>query len=112
VGSLILQKETDMAEQDLDTSASSVPDLLVKLHDNIDSINQCIQGLSDTSSHSAELDRLSSEREAKIAELRAAHEEAVKALSSQRELEEQELAARRKKEQEELEETRRRELRS
>jgi hypothetical protein len=56
-----------------------------------------VHGPSDSSSHTAELDRLSLEREAKIAELYAVHTEAVKALSSQRELKEKELAERRRK---------------
>jgi hypothetical protein len=67
--------------------STAVADLVFKLHSNIDSIDQCIQSLSDAASHDAELERLSTERETKIAELQTAHENALKELASQRERE-------------------------
>ncbi|KAE9371006.1 hypothetical protein N431DRAFT_491472 [Stipitochalara longipes BDJ] len=89
--------------------STAVADLVVKLHSNIDSIHQCIQSLSDTSSHDAELERLATERETKIAELRQEHEDALKELALQREDEARELAEQRRKEEEELEAQRQRE---
>ena len=84
-----------------------VADLVVKLHSNIDSIDQCIQSLSDAASHDAELERLSTERETKIAELQTAHKNALKELAShterERERESQKLMEQRKREEEELE---------
>ena len=86
-----------------------VADLVVKLHSNIDSIDQCIQSLSEAASHDAELERLSTERETKIAELQTAHKNALKELAShththtERERESQKLMEQRKREEEELE---------
>jgi len=89
--------------------STAVADLVVKLHSNIDDIHACIQSLSDTASHDAELERLSTERETKIAELRQAHEDALKELQIQRENEARELQEQRRREEEELEAERKRE---
>ncbi|CZR67830.1 uncharacterized protein PAC_17729 [Phialocephala subalpina] len=91
----------------MENPSSKVADLVTLLHTNIDSIHACINSLSDTTSHDAELERLEQEREEKIAALRQQHDEAVKALADQRQKEAEELEAKRKQEQADLEEQRR-----
>jgi cell division protein FtsB len=53
---------------------ADVADLVVQMHSNIDSIHQCVQTLSDTASHDAEMEKLEQERESRIAEIQSKHE--------------------------------------
>ncbi|KAH7309262.1 hypothetical protein BKA65DRAFT_576001 [Rhexocercosporidium sp. MPI-PUGE-AT-0058] len=91
------------------TSHEVVKTLVTALHTNIDSIHATLQSLSSHPTHEAELQRLASEREAKIFDLRTAHAQALQVLANQRLKEQDELEAQRNKEAEELEEQRKKE---
>ncbi|KAH7417769.1 hypothetical protein BKA64DRAFT_700316 [Cadophora sp. MPI-SDFR-AT-0126] len=85
-----------------------VTTLVSALHSNIDSIHATLQSLSHPT-HEAELQRLASEREAKIFDLRTAHAQALQVLANQRLKEQDELEAKRQREVEEIEEQRKKE---
>ncbi len=80
-----------------ENAGTAVPERVVKLHSNIDRIHQCIQSLSHTASHDAELERSATERKAEIAELRPAHGNALRELAAQREKEAQDVGERSRK---------------
>lgn len=88
-------KETRMGD-------TTVADLVVQLHSNIDSIHQCVESLSDTKDHDVELEKLESEREEMIKELAMKYETEAQQLAEKRKEEEAELIERRRKEDEKL----------
>ncbi|RDL39928.1 uncharacterized protein BP5553_04268 [Venustampulla echinocandica] len=88
---------------------SSVADLVVQLHSNIDSIHKCVESLSDTKGHDELMEQLETQREAELEALRTKHENDAQELAVQRAKLQQELEDQRRREEEELIERRRRE---
>ncbi|OWP01521.1 hypothetical protein B2J93_7033 [Marssonina coronariae] len=93
-----------------DGTSSTVTALVSKLHANIDRIHACIASLSDTSKHDVELERLSEERETRLAVLHATYRASLTELLTRREGEQKDVEERRQREEEQLEAERKREL--
>ncbi|KAL2066019.1 hypothetical protein VTL71DRAFT_2090 [Oculimacula yallundae] len=91
------------------SSHEMVLTLVKALHTNIDSIHATIESISSHPTHEAELQRLATEREARIFDLRTAHAQALAVLANQRRKEQHELDAQRQREAEEIEEQRKKE---
>ncbi|CZS88390.1 uncharacterized protein RAG0_00135 [Rhynchosporium agropyri] len=83
--------------------------LVSALHANIDSIYTTLQSLSSHPTHEAELQRLATEREARIFDLRTEHAQALQILANQRLREQQDIELKRQREADELEEQRKQE---
>ncbi|RKF74985.1 hypothetical protein GcM1_236031 [Golovinomyces cichoracearum] len=83
----------------------SVDELVVKLHLNIDNINQIVHSLSHNS-YNQELDQLTAERESAIHSLREKRVEALKEILAQRSREKEETEHKRSRERKLIEEKR------
>jgi hypothetical protein len=86
-----------------------VADLMVHLHESVDSIHRSMHALTDTSAHDAEVARLEEMCELRVQEHRGRHEELRNQIEERRQKEEEEIKGRRLREELEIMERRRRE---